>query len=71
MKLNADGSNRDVVRNYLWWWCSRASGKSRIEHQKLSREIPDDMLELEDFLEFIEMEYESEYEEDDEDAADL
>ena len=53
--------HKERLRRYLWFWCSRADGLSRYEHQHLSRELPEtsDMLTVDEYKELIHMSYDS------------
>lgn len=50
----------DRVRRYLWWWASRAQEFSRKDHQGLPRDIPDDLMSIDDIMEYITMSYDAE-----------
>ena len=56
-----------VLRRFLMWWCYRAKGLSRKEHQDLSRDCPpaEELLEADEWRELIMAEYESDRDDDD------
>ena len=61
----ASDEYKDRVRRFLWWWCSRASGLTRKDHQELEREVPSSsaLMTLDELQELIELTYDSDQDE--------